>query len=91
MQTFRSIKLLWGILSRNFAAYPSHRDFIEHIVRINLTQSDKGYKRLLISPTARPVLSLSKQHRARWQGEKGPRHRAPRQPHRAPSEAPPAR
>ena len=44
MQTLRSIKLLWGILSRNFAAYPSYRDFIEHVVHINLTQSHKEYK-----------------------------------------------
>ncbi len=38
-----------------------------------------------------PALSLSKRHRARRQGEKGPHHRAPQQSHRAPSEAPPAR
>ena len=44
MQTLYSIKLLWGILSRTFAAYSSHRDFIKHIIRIDLTQSDKEYK-----------------------------------------------
>ena len=44
MQTLYSIKLPWGILSRTFAAYSSHEDFIKHIVRMNLTRSDKEYK-----------------------------------------------
>jgi hypothetical protein len=45
MQRLYSIKLLWGILSRTFAAHPSYQDFIVHIVRIDLTQLDKEYKR----------------------------------------------
>jgi hypothetical protein len=47
-----------GVLSRNFAAYPSYWEFIEHIVRINLTQSERHPNQTLFHPHRRSLRQL---------------------------------